>query len=104
MLKNPRPGIEPQEPGKTGPIEFIESLQKKGHTVAYIGDVVCTGLSRKPAPHSVLWLPGEDIPDVPSNRFLGVVLGHQLPPPFPITLQYSGPRPTPPELPQLVIA
>src|SRR3546814_3030416 len=72
MLKNPRPGIEPQEPGKTGPIEFIESLKKKGHIVAYVGDVVGTGSSRKSATNSVLWLTGEDIPYVPNNPVGGV--------------------------------
>ncbi|HCB1212179.1 TPA: aconitate hydratase B, partial [Klebsiella pneumoniae] len=46
MLKNPRPGIEPEEPGKKGPVSFIESLKEKGHLVAYVGDVVGTGSSR----------------------------------------------------------
>ena len=72
MLKNPRPGIEPQEAGKTGPINFINDLKKKGHLVAYVGDVVGTGSSRKSATNSVLWFTGEDIPFVPNKRFGGV--------------------------------
>jgi len=43
MLKNPRPGIEPDEPGKVGPIRQIDALKKKGNLVAYVGDVVGTG-------------------------------------------------------------
>ncbi|WP_367916759.1 hypothetical protein, partial [Leadbetterella sp. DM7] len=59
MLKNPRPGIEPEEPGKKGPVSFIESLKEKGHLVAYVGDVVGTGSSRKSATNSVLWFTGQ---------------------------------------------
>src|SRR4029434_5826800 len=40
MLKNPRPGITPEEEGKRGPVKFIEELKAKGHPVAYVGDVV----------------------------------------------------------------
>ena len=49
MLKNARPGITPEEDGKRGPIKFIEDLKTKGHLVAYVGDVVGTGSSRKSA-------------------------------------------------------
>src|SRR3546814_8339582 len=93
MLKNPRPGIEPQEPGKTGPIEFIESLKKKGHIVAYVGDVVGPGSSRKSATNSVLWLTGEDIPYVPNKRFGGVCLGNKIAPLFYNTMEASGALP-----------
>src|SRR3546814_14297352 len=62
MLKNPRPGIEPQEPGKTGPIEFIASLKNKGHIVAYVGDVVGTGSSRKSARNTIMGCTAEDKP------------------------------------------
>ena len=55
MHKNPRPGIEPQEAGKTGPINFINDLKKKGNLVAYVGDVVGTGSSRKSATNSVFF-------------------------------------------------
>jgi len=93
MLKNPRPGIEPQEPGKIGPIKFIESLKEKGHTVAYVGDVVGTGSSRKSATNSVLWLTGEDIPYVPNKRFGGVCLGGKIAPIFYNTMEDSGALP-----------
>jgi aconitate hydratase 2/2-methylisocitrate dehydratase len=80
MLKNPRPGIEPQEAGKIGPINFINDLKKKGNLVAYVGDVVGTGSSRKSATNSVLWFTGEDIPFVPNKRFGGVCLGNKIAP------------------------
>ena len=73
MLKNARPGITPEEDGKRGPIRFIEDLRAKGNLVAYVGDVVGTGSSRKSATNSVLWFTGEDIPFVPNKRFsLGI--------------------------------
>ena len=53
MHKNPRPGITPEEEGKRGPIKFIEQLKAKGNLVAYVGDVVGTGSSRKSATNSV---------------------------------------------------
>ncbi|MGH8025148.1 MAG: bifunctional aconitate hydratase 2/2-methylisocitrate dehydratase, partial [Pseudoxanthomonas sp.] len=62
MLKNKREGIMPEEDGKRGPVKFIESLKEKGNLVAYVGDVVGTGSSRKSATNSVLWFTGEDIP------------------------------------------
>ncbi|HQW20977.1 MAG TPA: aconitate hydratase B, partial [Rhodocyclaceae bacterium] len=65
MLKNPRPGIEADEPGKIGPLKQIAALQTKGNLIAYVGDVVGTGSSRKSATNSVLWFTGEDIPFVP---------------------------------------
>jgi len=62
MHKNARPGITPEEDGKRGPVKFIEDLKSKGNLVAYVGDVVGTGSSRKSATNSVLWWTGEDIP------------------------------------------
>ena len=93
MLKNPRPGIEPQEPGKVGPINFINDLKKKGHLVAYVGDVVGTGSSRKSATNSVLWFTGEDIPFVPNKRFGGVCLGNKIAPIFYNTMEDAGALP-----------
>jgi aconitate hydratase 2/2-methylisocitrate dehydratase len=93
MLKNPRPGIEPQEAGKTGPINFINDLKKKGHLVAYVGDVVGTGSSRKSATNSVLWFTGEDIPFVPNKRFGGVCLGNKIAPIFYNTMEDAGALP-----------
>ncbi|HRD88960.1 MAG TPA: aconitate hydratase B, partial [Accumulibacter sp.] len=47
MLKNPRPGIDPDKPGERGPIKQLEALASKGNLIAYVGDVVGTGSSRK---------------------------------------------------------
>jgi aconitate hydratase 2/2-methylisocitrate dehydratase len=93
MLKNPRAGIEPDEPGKIGPIKFIESLKQRGHIVAYVGDVVGTGSSRKSATNSVLWHTGDDIPFVPNKRFGGVCLGSKIAPIFYNTMEDAGALP-----------
>ena len=69
MHKNARPGVTPEEDGKRGPVKFIEDLKAKGNLVAYAGDVVGTGSSRKSATNSVLWWTGQDIPFVPNKRF-----------------------------------
>ncbi|CAM3752401.1 bifunctional aconitate hydratase 2/2-methylisocitrate dehydratase [Bordetella sputigena] len=93
MLKNARPGIEPDEPGKVGPIKFLNQLKEKGHLVAYVGDVVGTGSSRKSATNSVLWFTGEDIPFVPNKRFGGVCLGSKIAPIFYNTMEDAGALP-----------
>ena len=93
MLKNSRPGIEPDEPGKTGPIKLIETLKAKGHLVAYVGDVVGTGSSRKSATNSVLLFTGQDIPFVPNKRFGGVCLGSKIAPIFYNTMEDAGALP-----------
>ncbi|KZE25969.1 bifunctional aconitate hydratase 2/2-methylisocitrate dehydratase [Crenobacter luteus] len=95
MLKNTRPGAAfvPEEDGKRGPIAFIEELKKKGHLVAYVGDVVGTGSSRKSATNSVIWATGEDIPFVPNKRFGGVCLGGKIAPIFFNTQEDSGALP-----------
>jgi aconitate hydratase 2/2-methylisocitrate dehydratase len=93
MHKNPRPGITPEEEGKRGPVKFIEELRAKGHLVAYVGDVVGTGSSRKSATNSVLWFTGEDIPFVPNKRFGGVCLGAKIAPIFYNTMEDSGALP-----------
>ena len=93
MLKNPRPGIEPDEPGVRGPMKQIEALQKKGNLIAYVGDVVGTGSSRKSATNSVLWWTGEDIPFVPNKRFGGVCLGTKIAPIFFNTMEDAGALP-----------
>lgn len=93
MLKNARPGITPEEDGKRGPMKFIEELKKKGHLVAYVGDVVGTGSSRKSATNSIIWGFGEDIPFVPNKRFGGVTLGGKIAPIFFNTQEDSGALP-----------
>ncbi|WP_017525181.1 bifunctional aconitate hydratase 2/2-methylisocitrate dehydratase [Pusillimonas noertemannii] len=95
MLKNRRDGapFEPEEDGKRGPVQFIESLKEQGHLVAYVGDVVGTGSSRKSATNSVLWFTGEDIPYVPNKRFGGVCLGSKIAPIFYNTMEDAGALP-----------
>jgi aconitate hydratase 2/2-methylisocitrate dehydratase len=93
MLKNPRPGIEPDEVGVRGPMKQIEALQKKGNQIAYVGDVVGTGSSRKSATNSVLWWTGQDIPFVPNKRFGGVCLGNKIAPIFFNTMEDAGALP-----------
>jgi aconitate hydratase 2 / 2-methylisocitrate dehydratase len=93
MLKNARPGIVPDEPGVRGPIKQLEALVAKGLPVAYVGDVVGTGSSRKSATNSVLWFTGEDIPYVPNKRFGGVCLGTKIAPIFYNTMEDAGALP-----------
>jgi aconitate hydratase 2 / 2-methylisocitrate dehydratase len=95
MLKNTRPGAAfvPEEDGKRGPMKFIEDLKSKGHLVAYVGDVVGTGSSRKSATNSVIWATGQDIPFVPNKRFGGVTLGGKIAPIFFNTQEDSGALP-----------
>jgi len=93
MLKNPRPGIEPDVPGSRGPTAQLAGLIAKGNPVAYVGDVVGTGSSRKSATNSVLWFTGEDIPYVPNKRFGGVCLGTKIAPIFYNTMEDAGALP-----------
>ena len=95
MLKNTRDGaaFKPEEDGKRGPMQFIEELKKKGHLVAYVGDVVGTGSSRKSATNSIVWGFGQDIPFVPNKRFGGVTLGGKIAPIFFNTQEDSGALP-----------
>jgi aconitate hydratase 2/2-methylisocitrate dehydratase len=93
MLKMERDGINPDEPGSVGPIKQIEELQKDGIPLAYVGDVVGTGSSRKSATNSVLWFMGEDIPFVPNKRTGGICLGGKIAPIFYNTMEDSGALP-----------
>ncbi len=95
MLKNSRPdaAFKPEEESKRGPMQFIDDLKKKGHIVAYVGDVVGTGSSRKSATNSVIWATGDDIPFVPNKRFGGVTLGGKIAPIFFNTQEDSGSLP-----------
>jgi len=86
MLKNPREGI-------TNCAQQIEELKKKGFPLAYVGDVVGTGSSRKSATNSILWYMGEDIPNAPNKRCGGVVLGSTIAPIFFNTMEDSGALP-----------
>ncbi|MFO1372568.1 MAG: bifunctional aconitate hydratase 2/2-methylisocitrate dehydratase, partial [Candidatus Competibacteraceae bacterium] len=93
MLKMERPGIQPDESGKVGPLKQIEALKQKGYPVAYVGDVVGTGSSRKSATNSVLWWTGEDIPYVPNKRYGGYCLGGKIAPIFFNTQEDAGALP-----------
>ena len=93
MLKNARDGIEPDDAGNVGPIKQIDALNKKGFPLAYVGDVVGTGSSRKSATNSVLWFMGDDIPFVPNKRGGGVVLGGKIAPIFFNTMEDAGALP-----------
>ena len=95
MLKNRRPDapFAPEEDGKRGPIQQILDLKRKGHLVAYVGDVVGTGSSRKSATNSVLWWTGNDIPHIPNKRDGGVCLGGKIAPIFYNTMEDAGALP-----------
>ncbi|MFV2004257.1 MAG: bifunctional aconitate hydratase 2/2-methylisocitrate dehydratase [Gammaproteobacteria bacterium] len=80
------------ENGK-GPLETIEGLKEKGHPIAYVGDVVGTGSSRKSAINSVLWHMGEQIPFVPNKHEGGFILGGKIAPIFFNTAEDSGALP-----------
>jgi aconitate hydratase 2/2-methylisocitrate dehydratase len=86
MLKMPREGITNAE-------QQIEALQQKGFPVAYVGDVVGTGSSRKSATNSVLWYIGNDIPFIPNKRDGGVCIGGKIAPIFFNTMEDSGALP-----------
>lgn len=93
MLKNSRDGIEPEVDGEIGPLTQMDELMKKGHPLAYVGDVVGTGSSRKSATNSVLWFMGEDIPYVPNIKTGGVCIGGKIAPIFFNTMEDSGALP-----------
>jgi len=86
MLKMPREGI-------TNAISQIDELKQKGFPVAYVGDVVGTGSSRKSATNSVLWHTGNDIPFIPNKREGGVCIGGKIAPIFFNTMEDSGALP-----------
>ena len=93
MLKMSRDGIEPVEPGVIGPLKQIEEMKAKGLPVAYVGDVVGTGSSRKSATNSVLWFFGDDIPNVPNKRAGGYCFGTKIAPIFYNTMEDAGALP-----------
>ncbi|MBD2083209.1 bifunctional aconitate hydratase 2/2-methylisocitrate dehydratase [Leptolyngbya sp. FACHB-17] len=82
--------LETRQPGS---LETIVELKQKGHPLAYVGDVVGTGSSRKSAINSVLWHIGEDIPFVPNKRSSGYILGGKIAPIFFNTAEDSGALP-----------
>ncbi len=87
MLKMPRPDFTDK------PLETIQNLKEKGFPLAYVGDVVGTGSSRKSATNSVLWHMGEDIPYIPNKRAGGYCFGGKIAPIFFNTLEDAGSLP-----------
>jgi aconitate hydratase 2/2-methylisocitrate dehydratase len=88
--KMTRDGLTPDEHGVTGPMKQIEAIKAKGLPVAFVGDVVGTGSSRKSATNSVLWFFGEDVPGVPNKRSGGVCIGNKVAPIFFNTMEDAG--------------
>ena len=93
MLKNVRDGINPEVPGEVGPLNQIKDLIAKGNQVAYVGDVVGTGSSRKSATNSVLWFFGDDIAHIPNKKDGGYCLGSKIAPIFFNTMEDAGALP-----------
>ncbi|MFQ6571844.1 bifunctional aconitate hydratase 2/2-methylisocitrate dehydratase [Pseudomonas sp. UM16] len=93
MLKMARDGIVPEQQGAIGPLKQIEEVKAKGFPVAYVGDVVGTGSSRKSATNSVLWFFGDDIPYVPNKRAGGFCFGSKIAPIFYNTMEDAGALP-----------
>lgn len=90
MYKMTRDGLSPSEHGVTGPLDQINAIKSKGYPVAFVGDVVGTGSSRKSATNSVLWFFGEDLPGVPNKRGGGVCIGSKVAPIFFNTMEDAG--------------
>ena len=90
MFKMTRDGLTPQKHGEIGPLAQIKEIKAKGHPVAFVGDVVGTGSSRKSATNSVLWFFGEDLPGVPNKRGGGICIGGNVAPIFFNTMEDAG--------------
>jgi len=87
MLKMPRENFT------TTPLQTIDELKLKGFPLAYVGDVVGTGSSRKSATNSVLWHMGDDIPYIPNKRAGGYCIGNKIAPIFFNTMEDAGALP-----------
>lgn len=90
MYKMTRDGLEPEKHGEIGPLKQVEDIKAQGHQVAFVGDVVGTGSSRKSATNSVLWFFGEDLPGVPNKRGGGICIGSKVAPIFYNTMEDAG--------------
>ena len=90
MYKMTRDGLEPAEHGVTGPMAKVQEIQAKGFPVAFVGDVVGTGSSRKSATNSVLWFFGDDIAGVPNKKGGGICIGGKVAPIFYNTMEDAG--------------
>ncbi len=90
MYKMTRDGLDPEEHGVKGPMQQIADIQSQGLPVAFVGDVVGTGSSRKSATNSVLWFFGEDIDGVPNKKGGGICIGGKVAPIFYNTMEDAG--------------
>ena len=90
MYKMTRDGLEPEKHGSIGPMAQIEAMRNQALPVAFVGDVVGTGSSRKSATNSVLWFFGEDIPGVPNKKSGGICIGNKVAPIFFNTMEDAG--------------
>lgn len=90
MYKMTRDGLEPEEHGVTGPMSQVQAIRDKGLPVAFVGDVVGTGSSRKSATNSVLWFFGDDIDGVPNKKGGGICIGGKVAPIFYNTMEDAG--------------
>ncbi|MFT6220701.1 MAG: aconitate hydratase 2/2-methylisocitrate dehydratase [Candidatus Endobugula sp.] len=90
MYKMTRDGLEPEEHGAIGPMAKVKEIQDMGIPVAFVGDVVGTGSSRKSATNSVLWFFGDDMPGVPNKRGGGICIGSAVAPIFYNTMEDAG--------------
>jgi aconitate hydratase 2/2-methylisocitrate dehydratase len=90
MYKMTRDGLEPEEHGVTGPMAKVKEIQALGIPVAFVGEVVGTGSSRKSATNSVLWFFGDDMPGVPNKRGGGICIGDAVAPIFYNTMEDAG--------------
>lgn len=90
MYKMTRDGLIPEEHGVKGPMKQVDDIIAKGLSVAFVGDVVGTGSSRKSAANSVLWFFGDDIPGVPNKKGGGICIGGKVAPIFYNTMEDAG--------------
>ena len=90
MYKMQREGLQPEEPGAIGPMGQIKAIKASGLPVAYVGDVVGTGSSRKSATNSVLWFFGDKIDGVPNKNSGGICIGNKIAPIFFNTMEDAG--------------
>ena len=90
MYKMTRDGLSPEDHGNIGPMKQIEEMRNNDLPVAFVGDVMGTGSSRKSATNSVLWYFGEDMPGVPNKRSGGICIGGNVAPIFFNTMEDAG--------------
>jgi aconitate hydratase 2/2-methylisocitrate dehydratase len=90
MYKMTRDGLEPEEHGVRGPMAQVAEVQAKGYPVAFVGDVVGTGSSRKSATNSVLWFFGDEMDGVPNKKGGGICIGGKVAPIFYNTMEDAG--------------